>query len=63
MNLAQLRRVEEMGEIVREGATLGPGEGSRASRQRGDVTSETGATSGATSGGTRDGMSGVVASV
>ena len=59
MNLAQLRKVEEMEEIGREGATLGPDEGSRASHQRGDVTSETGATSGAT----RDGTSGVVASV
>jgi len=55
VNLAQLRKVEETGEIGREGATPGPDEGSRASRQRGDVTSETGATSGAT----RNGTSGV----
>lgn len=55
MNLAQLRKVEETGEIGREGATPGPDEGSRASRQRGDVTSETGATSGTT----RNGTSGV----
>lgn len=59
VNLAQLRKVEETGEIGREGATPGPDEGSRASRQRGDVTSETGATSGATSGATRNGTSGV----
>jgi hypothetical protein len=55
VNLAQLRKVEETGEIGREGATPGPDEGSRASRQRGDVTSETGATSGTT----RNGTSGV----
>jgi hypothetical protein len=55
VNLAQLRKVEETGEIGREGATPGPDEGSRARRQRGDVTRETGATSGTT----RNGTSGV----